>query len=229
MRTAALIVAGGEGKRFGSPLPKQFLKLAGKEIFIRSVEIFRHSASISKIVLVMHPNWLEKAVKILSDLGLKDVEVVPGGSNRQRSVYNGLVALRKYNPEVVMIHDAARPLFDKGQIVEILGLIKRGTGVVVAEKLVDTLYFVENNYVIDIPDRTKLWKAQTPQCFIFEEILEAHTRAKEDSLNNATDDASLYMKYVGRIKLIDSNSPNFKITSPSDLHLAECYLKSVNQ
>ncbi|OAA31780.1 hypothetical protein AT15_02840 [Kosmotoga arenicorallina S304] len=224
MKTAALIVAGGEGKRFGSPLPKQFVKLNGKEIFIRSVELFYQSSLIDCVVLVMHPDWVARALSILKNYGLKRVEVVAGGESRQQSVHKGLNALSRYKPHKVMIHDAARPLFNANQIEEILSYVKPGKGAVIAEKITDTIYQAEDGILLKVLDRRKLWKAQTPQCFIFEEILRAHEKALSDHFLDATDDATLYMKYGGEVTLLSSRSPNFKITAQTDLQIAESYL-----
>ncbi|HHF08545.1 MAG TPA: 2-C-methyl-D-erythritol 4-phosphate cytidylyltransferase [Kosmotoga arenicorallina] len=229
MKTAVLIVAGGEGKRFGSPLPKQFVKLSGKEIFIRSVELFFYSPFVDRVVLILHPAWIEKGIALLKSYGLNGVKVVPGGKSRQQSVFNGLNTLRLFNPQRVMIHDAARPLFNAKQIEEILKLVEPKKGVVIAEKVTDTIYQVEENHLSRTLDRTKLWKAQTPQCFFFQEILKAHKLALKDHFEEATDDATLYAKYVGEVFLLSPLSLNLKITTQNDLQIAELYLKELGR
>ncbi|MGC9322580.1 MAG: 2-C-methyl-D-erythritol 4-phosphate cytidylyltransferase, partial [Kosmotogaceae bacterium] len=120
MKTGALIVAGGLGLRMHCSLPKQFMSLAGKEIFVRSVEIFHGSAYVDFIVLVIHHDWIGQARKILEKRGIDSVSVVSGGETRQESVQNGLLFFETIKPEIVMIHDAARPFFSNKQIPEIL-------------------------------------------------------------------------------------------------------------
>lgn len=221
MKTVALIVAGGLGLRMHSSLPKQFMPLSGKEIFVRSVEIFHGSAYVDFVVLVVHKDWLGQARKILEKREIDSVNVVSGGETRQESVHNGLLFCETIKPEIVMIHDAARPFFSKEQIPEILRLITPGTGVVVTEKATDTVYLVEDEVVVDVPNRGNLRRAETPQTFTFREILQAHRKADADGINSSTDDAQLFIECGGRVVTVGSIVPNPKITTPLDFEMAE--------
>ncbi len=225
MKTGALIVAGGLGLRMHSSLPKQFMPLSGKEIFVRSVEVFHGSAFVDFIVLVVHKDWLGQARKILEKRGIDSVSVVSGGETRQESVQNGLLFCETIKPDIVMIHDAARPFFSKKQIPEILRLVTFGTGVVVTEKTTDTVYLVEDEVVIDVPNRSNLRRAETPQTFKFQEILQAHRKAVTDGIHSSTDDAQLFVGFGGRVLTVDSIVPNPKITTPLDFEMAELMIE----
>ncbi|MDD4206843.1 MAG: IspD/TarI family cytidylyltransferase [Mesotoga sp.] len=225
MKTGALIVAGGLGLRMHSSLPKQFMPLSGKEIFVRSVEVFHGSAFVDFIVLVVHKDWLGQARKILEKRGMDSVSVVSGGETRQESVQNGLLFCEAIKPDILMIHDAARPFFSKKQIPEILRLVTFGTGVVVTEKTTDTVYLVEDEVVIDVPNRSNLRRAETPQTFKFQEILQAHRKAVTDGIHSSTDDAQLFVGFGGRVLTVDSIVPNPKITTPLDFEMAELMIE----
>ncbi|MFA6655664.1 MAG: IspD/TarI family cytidylyltransferase [Mesotoga sp.] len=225
MKTGALIVAGGLGLRMHSSLPKQFMPLSGKEIFVRSVEVFHGSAFVDFIVLVVHKDWLGQARKILEKRGMDSVSVVSGGETRQESVQNGLLFCETIKPDILMIHDAARPFFSKKQIPEILRLVTFGTGVVVTEKTTDTVYLVEDEVVVDVPNRSNLRRAETPQTFKFQEILQAHRKAVTDGIHSSTDDAQLFVGFGGRVLTVDSIVPNPKITTPLDFEMAELMIE----
>ncbi|TYB94694.1 MAG: 2-C-methyl-D-erythritol 4-phosphate cytidylyltransferase [Kosmotoga sp.] len=220
MNIAAIVVAGGSGKRFGGSIPKQFLTLKGKEIFIRSVEIFHRSSLINRVVLVVNKNWENLAKKLLIKHDLGSIELVEGGITRQQSVYKGLKYLENNPPDKVLIHDAVRPLFNGDQIDVILNKIKRTCGAVFARAVNETIYKAENNKVIDSPPREKFWLAETPQGFVYKEILEAHKRGLKES-QIATDEVQLYRKYIGEVIIIPSTFPNPKITTSGDIIFAE--------
>jgi len=225
IKVAVVIVAGGKGTRFGANVPKQFIKLEGKEIFVRSVEIFHGSPFISHTVLVMNPDWIDKAKEILSCYELEDVVVVSGGETRQLSVLNGLKALESVKPDIVMIHDAARPLFEKNCIPKIIASVEPEIGVVVTEHAKETLYIVKDGFVEKVPDRSFYWHAKTPQSFFFEEILEAHLHALEQGITNATDDSQLFLRVGKKVKILECGGKNPKITTAQDLAEASCVLK----
>ncbi|MDD2334725.1 MAG: IspD/TarI family cytidylyltransferase, partial [Mesotoga sp.] len=177
------------------------------------------------IVLVVHKDWLGQARKILEKRGMDSVSVVSGGETRQESVQNGLLFCETIKPDILMIHDAARPFFSKKQIPEILRLVTFGTGVVVTEKTTDTVYLVEDEVVIDVPNRSNLRRAETPQTFKFQEILQAHRKAVTDGIHSSTDDAQLFVGFGGRVLTVDSIVPNPKITTPLDFEMAELMIE----
>ncbi|MEA2067499.1 MAG: IspD/TarI family cytidylyltransferase [Thermotogota bacterium] len=220
MNNATIVVAGGSGKRFGGSFPKQFVPLKGKEIFIRSVEIFHRSSCINRVIVVINKKWEKLTKKLLIKYNLDNIELVEGGNSRQESVYRGLEYLNNNSPDKVLIHDAVRPLFDGEYIDTILSNIKPGCGAVFARTVNETIYRAENNKVIDSPPREKFWLAETPQGFVYNEILEAHKRGIKES-NIATDEVQLYKKYIGEVTIIPSTFPNPKITTRNDIIYAE--------
>jgi len=226
MKTAAIVVAGGRGDRMKASIPKQFMLLQQREIFVRSVEIFHGSDLIDKVVLVMHPDWMEVAGRILNKYGIDSVNIIPGGETRQESVYRGLCSIENEGFETVLIHDAARPLFSAFQIPDLLKMVENRLGVVVVEPLSDTVYITDSGSVVEIPDRTKLRAAETPQVFRYEDIFAAHRKAIGENLTSFTDDASLLLNYAGKIITLDSITRNIKITGPQDLEIAELLLKA---
>jgi 2-C-methyl-D-erythritol 4-phosphate cytidylyltransferase len=226
MKTAAIVVAGGRGDRMNASIPKQFMLLQHREIFVRSVEIFHGSDLIDIVVLVMHPEWMETAGKILNRYDIGSVTMVMGGETRQESVYRGLCSIENEGFDIVLIHDAARPLFSAFQIPDLLKMVEKGLGVVVVETLRDTVYITDGGSVVEIPDRTNLRAAETPQVFIYEDIFAAHRRAIDENLTSSTDDARLLLNYGGKIVTLDSLTRNMKITGPHDLEIAELLLKA---
>ncbi|MFO7882842.1 MAG: IspD/TarI family cytidylyltransferase [Kosmotogaceae bacterium] len=220
MNTVAIVVAGGSGTRFGGSLPKQFFSLKGKEIIIRSVEIFHRSSYINRVILVVNKKWAELAKELLIKHNLDNIEMVEGGRSRQHSVFKGLEYLNNEPPDKVLIHDAVRPLFPGKYINLILSKIRTGYGAVFARAVNETLYIVENKRVFDSPPREKFWLAETPQGFVYNEILKAHRLGMEAS-KNVTDEVQLYKEYIGEVNIIPSTFPNPKITTKDDIAFAE--------
>ncbi|MDD5745313.1 MAG: 2-C-methyl-D-erythritol 4-phosphate cytidylyltransferase, partial [Mesotoga sp.] len=226
MKTVAIVVAGGRGDRMKASIPKQFMLLQHREIFVRSVEIFHGSDLIDGVVLVMHPDWMEAAGRILDKYGIDSVGIVPGGETRQESVYRGLCSIEYEGFDTVLIHDAARPLFSAFQIPDLLKTVEKGLGVVVVEPLSDTVYITDHGSVVRIPDRANLRAAETPQTFRYEDIFAAHRKAIDENLTSSTDDARLLLNNGCKIVTLDSLTRNMKITGPQDLEIAELLLKS---
>jgi 2-C-methyl-D-erythritol 4-phosphate cytidylyltransferase len=189
------------------------------------VEIFHRSSYINRVILVTNNKWEKLTRKLLIKYNLDSIEMVEGGNFRQESVYKGLEYLNNNSPDKVLIHDAVRPLFDGECIETILSNIKPGCGAVFARAINETIYRAENNKVIDSPPREKFWLAETPQGFIYEELLEAHKRGMKES-NSATDDVQLYKKYIGEVNIIPSTFPNPKITTRNDIIYAENLIAS---
>ena len=224
MKVTAVVVAGGTGSRMRASIPKQFMLLEGREIFVRSVEVFCGSDFVDNTVLVMHEEWIDEARKVLDRESINRLNIVEGGSTRQESVRNALEYLKDSQTDIVMIHDAARPLFSRRQIPEILKSLQRGTGVVVVESVRDTIYITQEGFVKEIPDRSLLKAAQTPQTFYYDEILLSHRFALSEGIENSTDDTGLFIRSGGRVLTVESHTRNLKITEPNDIALAKCIL-----
>ena len=212
----ALIVAAGSGSRFGGALPKQYYELAGETILRRSVLAFLNHPHIDSVQVVINPAHRGMYDEAVGDLGLP--EPVAGGTSRQESVLLGLEALAAGNrPDLVMIHDGARPLIDAATITAVRRALDTARGVIAAKPVVDTLKRGDGTDIVATIDRANLWQAYTPQSFHFDDILTAHRQAAGAQM---TDDASVAEKMGMTVKLVPSNPDNMKITNPEDLDRA---------
>ena len=217
---SAIVLAGGRGKRMQSNLSKQFIEIKGKPVLVYTLEKFINNSKIDEIVLVLPEDEIEYCKsQVLNKYNLKVDKIVIGGKERQDSVYNGLKALS--NPDIVLIHDGARPFISE-RIIEdgIRYTIEYGAAAPgVMPK--DTIKIKnENNIAIDTPDRNNLVAIQTPQCFKYNEILECHKKVKEDKII-VTDDTMVVERFGYNVYLYDGEYTNIKITTPEDLILAE--------
>lgn len=209
----ALIVAGGSGQRFGAERPKQYLDLAGKPVLRRTVEAFLGHPQVTGVRVVIDPAWRDAYDAALSGLALPDP--VAGGASRQNSVRNGLEALAADGaPDLVLIHDAARPLIDADTIAAVIAALDSTPGAIAAVPVADTLKRGSGDAIVGTVDRDGLWRAQTPQGFRFPDILEAHRAAAGLSL---TDDAAVAERAGLTVALVPSKEDNFKVTTPDDL------------
>ena len=205
-RPAALLVAAGTGSRFGASLPKQFAQLAG-------AAVIRHAAE----ALLPHVGLLQPvgdAVLIDAALaGLPHLPTVPGGAARQNSVAAGLEALAPHAPDVVLVHDAARPVIPPGTIEALLAALQRHDGAIPAAPVADTLKRAEAGRIVATVDRTGLFRAQTPQAFRFGLLRALHRTAGP----GATDDAALLEAAGHPVALVPGSDDNIKVTFPEDL------------
>jgi 2-C-methyl-D-erythritol 4-phosphate cytidylyltransferase/2-C-methyl-D-erythritol 2,4-cyclodiphosphate synthase len=212
----ALIVAAGSGERFGGSIPKQYQDLAGEPILRRSIMAFLNHPHIDNVQVVISPAHRDLYDKATSGLGLP--EPVIGGKTRQDSVRLGLEALVKSGkPNLVMIHDAARPLIDAATITKVRKALDKDVGAIAAKPLVDTLKRGNGINIETTIDRNNLWQAHTPQAFHFDAILEAHRATIGAQM---TDDAAVAEKAGMNVTLVLSNPDNMKITNPDDLDRA---------
>lgn len=223
----ALIPAAGMGKRMGASMNKQYLQLGGIPIVARTLQVFQDSPLISGIVLVIPEDeipYCRREVVEKHQLS-KVLTVVPGGSERQHSVLNGLQALQDHAApdDIILIHDGVRPFIDEPILQQSIDLAATGVGALVAVQTKDTIKVVQNGAVISTPERSTLWQAQTPQSFRFEQILAAHHRALQEGFLG-TDDCSLLERFNGTVKIVNGSYRNIKITTPEDLVLAEAFL-----
>jgi 2-C-methyl-D-erythritol 4-phosphate cytidylyltransferase/2-C-methyl-D-erythritol 2,4-cyclodiphosphate synthase len=207
MRIAAILVAAGTGSRFGSPLPKQFLTIAGHAVI-------RHAA----LALLPHVDLLQPvgdAAPIADALaGLAHLPAVPGGAQRQDSVRAGLEALAPHAPDIVLVHDAARPLVPPGTIEALLEALGAHKGAIPAVPVADTLKRGEMGLAVQTIARKNLFRAQTPQAFDFPTLLALH---RGPSHPDATDDAWLLEQAGLAVALVPGSEANRKLTLPEDL------------
>jgi len=217
-KCVALIVAAGSGERFGSELPKQYLPLAGKPLLRRAIEAFLFHPAVDGVVVVYQPAHRDLYDAATAGLGLP--EPVPGGATRQDSGRFGLERLAESPggpPELVLIHDAARPLVDAATITRVLAALESAPAAIAAVQVIDTLKRGVDGFTAGTVDRAGLWRAQTPQGFHFQTILEAHRRLAGAGL---TDDAAVAEQAGLPVALVPGSPDNIKVTTPIDLERA---------
>lgn len=219
----AVIFAGGIGKRMNSKaVPKQFLKLHGKDIIIHTLEHFEMHREIDGIVISCVEDWIPYLKKNLKKFDIEKVkDIVPGGRTGQESIYNGLVAAKKrYGEEsIVLIHDGVRPLIEEKTITDCIASVKEnGSGITVAPAI-ETIIRVDNNEKIkDVIERSECLMARAPQGFYLNEILKAHYKAIEEGKNDFIDSASIMRYYGHTLSTIHGPVENIKITTPMDYY-----------
>lgn len=218
----AILLAGGKGERLGGPVPKQFLELAGKQLFHHSLDVLEASDAVDSIVLVLPATSSEWQVRPVS----KVRAAVIGGSTRQSSVAHGLAAL----PEaatVVLVHDAARPLLT-GALVEALlaGLSPDCSGTIPGIPLEDAIKEASREGFVEAElDRGHVWRVQTPQAF-FREPLEDSLRQAQDAGRDSADCSHMLTQAGYRIRIVQGDPTNLKVTRPADLRLAALILQA---
>ena len=226
MRVVALIPAAGQGRRMGAEKPKAFLPLGDLPILAHTLQKFEDCPQVDEVLPLVPPGetlgWTEE---IVLRSGLKKVlRIVPGGQERQESVYRGLQALRG-TADWVLIHDGVRPFVSQGLIQQALSETFQWKAVVVALPANETIKEVSaEGAVLRTVDRRGLWMIQTPQSFEFPLVLRAHEEARKAGFGG-TDDASLVERLGIPVKILKGSRLNMKITTPEDLVLGEALLK----
>jgi 2-C-methyl-D-erythritol 4-phosphate cytidylyltransferase / 2-C-methyl-D-erythritol 2,4-cyclodiphosphate synthase len=216
----ALVVASGRGERFGGDRPKQYLPLAGKPLLRHALERFYQHPGVDAVRTVVHPD--DAALYAALAEGLRLLDPVPGGATRQDSVRLGLESLAEDPPEVVLIHDGVRPLLAPAVIDRVLQGLRAHAAVLPALPVTDTLKRGNDGTVAGTVDRTGLYRAQTPQGFVYDMILQAHRRFAGADM---TDDAALAEAHGLAVALVPGDEDNLKITEPADLARAERLLE----
>ncbi|MBJ7544624.1 bifunctional 2-C-methyl-D-erythritol 4-phosphate cytidylyltransferase/2-C-methyl-D-erythritol 2,4-cyclodiphosphate synthase [Rhodomicrobium udaipurense] len=219
---AALIVAAGSGVRAGQKQgrPKQYCLAGGKPILRRTLEAFLFHPEIAAVVVVIRAG--DEALYAEAVAGLdtdKLLQPVPGGATRQLSVKAGLDALEAHTPHAVLIHDAARPFISAACISDTIAALDTSDGAIAAAPVTDTLKRGEDGRSAGTVDRAGLWRAQTPQTFIYDRIMAAHRAAGERT--DFTDDASIAEWHGLSVALVSNTSENMKITTAEDLVMAD--------
>jgi 2-C-methyl-D-erythritol 4-phosphate cytidylyltransferase len=201
---------------------KPFVDLAGEPMLLHAVRPFLAHRAVEWVIVVLAPEDASRPPAWLTGLDPR-VRVVAGGAERGDSVRLGLEAVPE-EADVVLIHDAARPLVTVAEVERAAAAAARGVGAVVAVPVVDTLKQADSRrHVIATREREGLWQAQTPQAFPRAMIVEAYRRAARDGVA-ATDDAALVERCGGDVVLIEGSRANIKVTTPDDLELARALL-----
>lgn len=216
-----IVVAAGKGTRMGGAVSKQYLPLAGKPVLVHTLEAFEAMKMVDSIVLVIGGGDVERCREYIREYGLRKVSaVLPGGAERQSSVYRGLQALDP-GIEWVLVHDGVRPFIREQDAEACLEGAKEHGASVLAVRVKDTVKIVEPGGRIEsTPDRSTLWAIQTPQAFRVPELVAAHEVAIREGFTG-TDDAMLIERAGQPVYVVEGSYDNIKITTPEDLEWAE--------
>ncbi len=217
---AAIIVAGGRGTRAGAGRPKQYLTLGHEAVVRWSLSTFAKHPQVGAVQPVIHPDDTE--LFETASAGLTLLPAVAGGSTRQGSVRAGLAALAAQKPEIVLVHDAARPFASAALVSRAIAAVKATGAAIPALPVTDTIKRAgEDNCVAETLARDNLRLVQTPQAFDFEMLRDAHAKAERAGLDDFSDDAAL-AEWAGlRVSLFDGEPGNIKLTTQDDFARAE--------
>lgn len=222
----AIFPAAGASRRMGGNTNKIFLELGGEPILLRTLKTFSNSPRINFLIVVVGENEVDAVENLLESANaLKPYRVTVGGSERQYSIANGLKLLPD-DAEIVLVHDAARPLVSLQVIEDVIDAAEKFGGAIAAVPEKNTIKFIDaENFVTYTPPRSKLVEVQTPQGFRRELLVKAYEQAAADKFLG-TDDSSLVERIGDKIKVVTSDYRNIKITTPEDLKIAESLISS---
>ncbi|MGY8665512.1 bifunctional 2-C-methyl-D-erythritol 4-phosphate cytidylyltransferase/2-C-methyl-D-erythritol 2,4-cyclodiphosphate synthase [Bradyrhizobium sp. UFLA05-109] len=224
-RTAVVLVAAGRGLRAGAGGPKQYREIGGMPVIFRAMESFSNHPDVALVQPVVNPD--DSAMFTAAVNGLRHEHPTSGGATRQASVLAGLEALAPHKPDLVLIHDAARPFVSQALISRAIEAASRHSAAIPAIPVNDTVKLIGAAGEIEsTPDRARLRIAQTPQSFRFDVILDAHRRAAKDGRSDFTDDAAI-AEWAGlTVATFEGDVANMKLTTPEDFVREEARLAS---
>jgi len=211
----AIILASGNSTRFNSEIPKQFHKLNGRMLMDYPIQTFSECNEIDRLIIVVPEKF-----RIEIQEAYPDHSVVSGGSSRKESAFNGLLACPT-ETEKVLIHDAARALVDKSTIIRCINGLDGAKAVSTAMPAMDTVVETNEDIIVNMPNRNRMYLEQTPQGFHYQTLLKAHKTIQVDT----TDDIRLVNELGIKCVTVEGNENNFKITTKQDYQLAEILLK----
>jgi 2-C-methyl-D-erythritol 4-phosphate cytidylyltransferase len=231
MRTVAVVLAGGTGRRFGSEMPKQMHVLAGRSLVEHSVAAFEQADGVEAITLVMPAGLAAQAREHFAGSGFRKVtDVIEGGATRTESTRRAIAALGDTECDV-LFHDAARPLLEQRIIADCVSALATSRAIGVAVPSSDTIVEVSDGVVTGMPHRDGIARCQTPQGFRLSVIRRAYELADADpafAQRPATDDCGVVLRYLPEVpvRIVPGSERNIKITYPSDLRVAETLLRT---
>lgn len=226
MNTTLIMLIAGSSKRFGGKVKKQFIKVDNKPIFIHTLYSML-KFNFKNIVLVSSEddiNNIKKIIKNCDDIK-KNIYYISGGSERVYSVYEAMKFLNNHKEEIktdyVFIHDGVRPLVSRKEIKSLYESVLEFDASILASKVVDTIKKADDDKkIVSTIDRTYLYRAATPQAFKFENYMNAIEKYMSDKNKSlVTDDAEIYSRYFGDVRIVECSSNNIKITNKEDLNI----------
>ena len=222
---SVIFPAAGQGKRMQAGINKVLLTLGSEPILTRILRTFSAVEEVGELIVVVAADEVAAVERQLQKVaGLKPFQVVAGGSERQYSIYNGLQHVAK-QADVVLVHDAARPLVTVKTIQAVIDSARAKGGAIAAVPAKNTIKVVDTDGLVEsTPPRSTLWEVQTPQGFRKDILLKANEQALQDNFLG-TDDASLVERIGVPVAVVKSDYRNIKVTTPEDLLIAEAFLQ----
>jgi 2-C-methyl-D-erythritol 4-phosphate cytidylyltransferase len=223
----AIVLAAGKGKRMECDIPKQYIELKGYPILYYSLHQFQNCNVIDEIILVTGKDEIQYCKDNIVDKYSfpKVKKIIEGGVERYHSVYRALQAIEEC--DYVFIHDGARPFINHTLIIDLYTKVQEHKACVVGVQTKDTVKIAdEAGFISDTPDRSRVWNVQTPQVFQWDIVKEAYDKLMQENCTNITDDAMVVENMLNKkVKLVHGSYENIKVTTPSDLVIADAILK----
>ncbi len=218
-----VIPAAGQGKRMNAGISKQWIELLGKPVLSHTLHVFENDPHCEGVILVGSEKELQQMQDFVESFQFKKVrKIVPGGKERQQSVYEGLKVVPT-DVDLVLIHDAARPFITHDSILQLINTARDTGSAVLAVPVKDTVKRVLENVVEETIDRSSLWAVQTPQAFRLSIVMDAHRKADEKGYIG-TDDASLVERSGQTVAIVMGDYHNIKLTTSDDLLFGQAIL-----
>lgn len=223
MKTIAIIPAGGKGLRIGitdksNAVPKQYLKIKGKELIIYTLQTFQSNKLIDKVIVAAAPEYFDLLVRLVKKYKLKKLNlIVEGGETRQDSVYNALLSSEAEPDDIIVVHDAARAMLPANVLTDAINTARKKGNAVVCIKAKDTLIKGKRT-VEEYLNRDAVYYVQTPQIFKYKELVRAMNRAYKEKFIG-TDESMLVERIGKKVNIVEGSVFNFKITTKEDVEL----------
>lgn len=231
MRNIALVLSGGTGSRMGEGLPKQYQHIAGKPVLVHTLEVLERCAAIDGVLAVADPQWTDTILKWKETYSLtKLAATAPAGADRQRSIKNGLLAMRKLidkDPRSgVIVQDAVRPLASAALLARLVESLREAPCVMPVLPVTDTTYTSHDGQWADgLLERATLYGGQAPEAFHYWPYLALYEEIPEEVLSAMSGSSQLPCKAGWMVKMIPGERENIKITYASDLKICELLLR----
>lgn len=225
MKTVAIIVSAGKGQRISNKTPKQYMKIKSNPLICYTLSVFETLPYIDGIVLVVARDKVDYCKRLTKKYNFTKVfKIIPGGSTRQKSVYNGLKALSS-DTKIVVVHDGVRPLVSKGLIDRVVNNAKRYGAAIPSVLPKATIKVTERNWINNTLPRNRLAEIQTPQAFRYSILKDSYRKCK-NKLDKATDTSFIIEQAGYKVRAVEGAYKNIKVTTKEDLDFVSFLLES---
>ena len=218
-----LLMMGGKGTRLGADRPKQYIEIDGIPIFLYILRSYNQLECIDEIIIVSNDMWIDYVEKWINNLEIrKPISIVSGGKTRSHSVYNGLktIADKAADDDIVLLHDATHPYVDEDGTKKVIEAIKEYGGATLGAYQYDTVYRMnDSGFITEVIPRQELVAGASPEGFKFSEIFPIYDDADDEELEQMTSGGAIALEHGIKMKTIECNVINLKITYPHDLEI----------